>query len=114
MALWKLKKKVSHLLSEESVVLHTKFGPAVQAATVNTNILYERRALLIYFVFLLGMEELRNFISETIKDHEDTLDPDNPRDFIGKSQFYFTKLWNQSLPTNQTLSIEVNQLNLGF
>ncbi|XP_023344408.1 cytochrome P450 2C15 [Eurytemora carolleeae] len=29
-----------------------------------------------------GMEELRNFISETIKDHEDTLDPDNPRDFI--------------------------------
>ena len=63
---------------------------------------------------LLGMEELRNFISETIKDHEDTLDPDNPRDFIGKSQFYFILFGNQSLPTNQTLSIEVNQLNLGF
>ena len=78
------------MLSEESVVFHTKFGPAVQAATVN--MLYERRASLIYFVFLLGMEELRNFISETIKDHEDTLDPENPRDFIGKSQFYFTKL----------------------
>ena len=52
------------------------------------------------------MEELRNFISETIQDHEDTLDPDNPRDFIGKSQFYFMKLGNQ------TFSIKVNQLNL--
>ena len=54
------------------------------------------------------MEELRNFISETIQDHEDTLDPDNPRDFIGKSQFYFMKLGNQ------TFSIKVNQLNLEF
>ena len=52
------------------------------------------------------MEELRNFISETIQDHEDTLDPDNPRDFIGKSQFYFMQLGNQ------TFSIKVNQLNL--